>query len=246
LADHIIAEVLLVTGTAFFVKRKSVIRNLKINYYHKKECRISFACLLLARYENKFILIQNNNRPELFGPIGGVFKYYDSAQSFLDEIQFRPQAVGTPRVHNNFRGFIPIENLNKFILWFNKEKDREIESLTREIREELIDELQLPANIFNENPKFKKIKRILEGPFPVKGRDYLQYRQLDIFECVTTDSYTRKIVEYLAITPNAKIALVTSEEINKGRITKNKALIGSYCGFLIGNKRTGPEDTHYD
>ena len=55
--------------------------------FHKK-LRISMAAILDLEHNGKHILIRNRHRHEFFAPIGGVFKYLNTAQPFLDRINF--------------------------------------------------------------------------------------------------------------------------------------------------------------
>lgn len=249
LTDHIIVAILIGAGSALFFNRKLLYRRILIYYYRKKECRISFACLLAIRHDDRYLLIRNFNRPETFGPIGGVYKYYDTAKSFLDSVQYRQQHTVKAREHNDLRGFIPINNLNKMIKWFDKGIDREVESVSREFREEIIEDLKLTNPFLKKGvPKFRFLKKIIEEPHQIEGRDYIQYYRMDLYELLPTDIYNIELTKYLIKESkrNNNIELVTVDEIKKRRTTISKNIIGSYCGFLFSNKRIGNVDVHYD
>lgn len=247
--DHIIVAILLALGSGILYKRKIIWRKIKCYLYRQKECRISFACLLKVKNGDKYLLIRNHNRPEVFGPIGGVYKYHSTAKPFLDKLPFRPQHSGNSRVDNDIRGFIPIENLNDFIKWFDKGDDREVECVTRELQEELVADIKLKTSLVTkEIPKFRIINKVNEGPYVIKERDYVQFRRLDIYELIPDDNYTKELITYLTeqSKTNDNIEWVTADEIKKRRMSNSRKVIGGYCGYLIGKKRIGGEDIHYD
>jgi hypothetical protein len=249
-AGEIISTVLISIASILFYKRKILIRKLKCLLYKNQECRVSFACMLRLRYEDKYLLIKNYNRPELYGAIGGVYKYYSTAIPLLDSLFFRPQH-NTARAKNDLRGFIPINKLNAFIDWFNKRLDREeLDCLTRKLKEELILDAHITDNQIttHANPKYRLLHKIEEGPYKVNEMGYVQYRHLSVYDLLADDDYTNILINYLVEQSkiNDNILLVTSDEIKKRRAYSSNKLIGSHCGYLIGEKRTGTEDVHYN
>jgi len=247
LIDHFIVAIFVFLFGIVSYNRKKVYRNIVAYLNIRKECRVSFSCLLKINTENKYIIIRNLNRPEIFGPIGGVYKYFDTAYSFLSSIDFRPHQIGD-KFLNDLRGFIPIEKLNKLVTWFNKGIDREIECITREIKEELIDEIGIPDfNLKKYTPKFRKVKLITEGPYIIKNKNYLQYRHIELYELISNNSENGKFVKMLieVSLKNNNIKIVTLEEIKNRRVNDSRELIGTYCGYLYSNKRNGEEDIHY-
>ena len=59
--------------------------------FRKKKVRISAASVLRLTCDGKYLLVRNLHRQESFGPFGGVYKYYSTAQDALSEFNFVPQ-----------------------------------------------------------------------------------------------------------------------------------------------------------
>ncbi|MFA6272682.1 MAG: hypothetical protein WC693_06365 [Patescibacteria group bacterium] len=200
------------------------------------------AAILKICSDNRYILIRNHHRPEVFGPIGGVYEYYPSASNQLDQCGFIPQ-VRDQDMQNDLRGFLKGKYLPSFMRWFLSGKNREVEPLTRELKEEL-EEIGLTeeANAIRAF-QYEFIKTIYEGPDKVPGADYLQFRCFWIFQLCPRDPEGLKLSERLfrEVEHNHDLIAVTAAEIAARRATSGQ-VIGSHTGYLIGDKRTGPEE----
>ncbi len=98
-------------------------------FCRNSKLRVSIAAILKLCSNNRYVLIRNHHRPEVFGPIGGVYEYYPSASDQLDQCGFIPQ-VRDQDMKNDLRGFLKAKYLPSFMRWFLSGKNREVEHLT--------------------------------------------------------------------------------------------------------------------
>lgn len=212
--------------------------------YPNTEIRVSFSAFLRVHEGGKYILVRNLHRPELFGPFGGVYKFYDGASHRLDELSFRPQDLGeTGDMRNDLRGFLPRKNLARLLKWFDKNVDRESprECLLRELREELI-ETKLPNLWPPSQLEVKLVRRVQEGPEKVPGRSYTQFRVFEVYDLVGHNPEYYSLLERLKqINKDApNVVVADSSDIVCGRCDDGR-VIGNHVLYLLGKKRTRPE-----
>jgi hypothetical protein len=215
----------------------------------KKKVRISVASVLRLTCDGKYLLVRNLQRQESFGPFGGVYKYYSTAQDALSEFNFVPQKsaerVAQDR-KNDLRGFVLGKDFVSFIRWFRSQKDRETSNLIRELKEELTESKLLKKySHLLDKLEFKLVRTIKEHLMTVPGASYSQFRWLDIYDLVLNDigqEFLESIFENAK--GNTNLLIVTAEEIDKGRAATGD-LIGSHVGFLLHGSRTRPEDTPF-
>jgi len=212
------------------------------------EIRVSFSALFRILDGGHYVLVRNLHRPELFGPFGGVFKFYEGGRSRLDELLFRPQEVGyTDDMRNDLRGFLPRKNLSKMLKWFDQHCDREsaAECLSRELREEL-KEIRLSNLHPPRHLEVKKVRRIEEGPEEVPARSYTQFRIFDVYDISFQDAEWLSFFKELKkiSKSSSDLILADSSDIVLGRCNDGR-VIGNHCCYLIGNKRTRPEAPHF-
>lgn len=213
-----------------------------------QKVRVSVSALLRICDSDRYVLIRNVHRPELFGPIGGVYKYKERSRPFLDRIDFQPQVFAPrDRTDSDLRGFIPCRSLSAFAKWFASGADRETADacLRREIREELSEanvsreELQVLLTAIGDS--FELVRTVIEGPERIPDREYLQYRILHVFDL--DDSRKRASVadRFSALSrTNENITIVSAQEIRRGRQAGGK-VIGHHAGYLIASIRLRPE-----
>lgn len=246
----IIGGIIVVIIIASITHRESLIRYLRcILIYHNKELRVSMAAILKISREGYYILIRNIHRPEVFGPFGGVYKFYESSSVELNQCNFRPQTPNDKLpgiMKNDLRGFIPCKDFAKFMRWFNSGKDRELDCLTRELKEELRQIGLKEVSEKVEIPKFRLIRTVQEGPNVVPGYSYLQFRLINVYEFISDDPNGQEITDLLFENAehNPNLLVVTDNEIIKRR-ARNKQIIGAYTGYLFSQKRTGPEEAPF-
>lgn len=208
--------------------------------YRNKSLRISMAAVLRVSDGSRLLLIKNRQRPESFGPLGGVIKFYASAK-LEDRFEFQSQSKRSD-LGDDLRGFLPARNFYAFMKWFRSKQDREVESVTRELVEELreiyLDEL---ANTIQSLP-LSFVRHVHEGVQHVPGTHYYQFRYLEVYELNPTDENGRRLTQELfsAVETNDHLLAVTHREIMRRR-SRSGHLIGVHSGYLVGRKRAGPE-----
>ncbi len=228
--------------------RKNILQRILYGVFKKnKKIRISLSALLRIKNEDKYLLIRNKLRPELFGPIGGSLKYYSQAKTFLDKLEFEAdnfsKYVDSSKLKRDLRGFIPAKNLFKFIAWFETRIEREENCLHRELKEELL-EIKEDKIIQRLNtPEFSLIRQINERPHKIAGKTFLQFRIIRIDEFSDDYANESKIIEQFieAEKNNSDLIWVTSDEIKQGR-DLNGNHIGSHCIYLLSEKKELQED----
>jgi len=200
--------------------------------YRNKTIRVSIASIIKIEYKNKVLLIRNINRPELFSPIGGVNKYFSSAKQFLNKIEWEDEvpkkSIDKESLHKDLRGYIPAKHLFSLLKWYLSAKDREENSLYREIKEEL-NEIGLTNVLLDlEIPQFSLLRRISEGPISINGKSYKQFRLFNIYEFSNEYKISTKFESKLIkkVKTNDNLILVDFDEIIQGR-AKSSKLIGS-------------------
>lgn len=230
----------------FLVERVRKARLLTTRVWRRRaEIRVSFSALLCARSGGRFLLVQNFHRPELFGPLGGVYKYRPYARRHLDPLLFRPQDVGPgDDMKNDLRGYLPRRNLLNLLKWFERREDRETETecLLRELREEFAEIgptglPEVPSSI-----PIRLVRRVTEGPERVPGHPYGQFRLFEIYEPVEDDPQAQTFLTRLfdAAGAHNRLIVVNADEIMRGR-SRDSHFVGNYCAYLIGTKRHRPE-----
>lgn len=208
--------------------------------YRNKLLRVSMAAIVRLSDGSGYLLIKNQRRPEFFGPIGGVIKFYTLAR-LEDRFEFQSQSKRSD-LKNDLRGFLPGRNFYKFMQWFRSKQDREVESVTRELIEELqeIGLDNVAANIQALPLSF--VRYVHEGVRPVTNTNYYQFRYLEIYELDPTDENGRMLTQQLfaAAQENSDLLVVTQQEIDRGR-AKTGEPIGIHSNYLIREKRVGSE-----
>jgi hypothetical protein len=207
------------------------------------EIRVSFSALLRILGGGRYVLIRNLHRPEVFAPIGGVFKFYGGARGNLDSLLFRPEDVGPLHdMRNDLRGFLPRKNLGKIIAWFDRHEEREgpTECLGRELKEELREiGLNLPVPSHFE---VRKVRSVEEGPEKVPGRGYMQFRIFEVYDVEATTAECLQFFETLTrlSEKHNDLILADSSDVVSGRCNDGR-VIGHHTAYLCGKKRLRPD-----
>ncbi len=208
------------------------------------EIRISLSALLRVHQGGRYALVQNLHRPELFGPFGGVYKFFDHSLGILDGLPLRQEVVGNSHdMTNDLRGFIPRGRLHALVKWFYKIESRETpdQCLRRELDEELREikassRLRIPDRL-----ELRHVRTIEEGPKRVAGLNCLQFRILQVFDSGGASEAQAFFARLFELSGNHKKLLVANtDEIRRGRARDGRAL-GSHCAYLIGRKPIHPE-----
>jgi len=214
-------------------------------YKRQKEVRVATSAMLRIADGNKYLLVKNLHRPDIFGPFGGVYKCDVEAQALLDRVEFKPQDEPDPiDMKGDLRGFLPRRNLSAFRTWFLDGRDREepITCLRRELKEELE---QIGTSVDHQiidTLRFRLVRRVDEGPAAAVGQPYQQYRMFEVYEIILTSDRVKHFVQELFLLPagNDGLIVVSASEIIKGRAA-NGCQIGQHAAYLLGSKQIRPE-----
>ncbi len=226
-----------------------------LRYYYAK-VRISTAAILLIEDQDGFVLIKSRQRPELYGPIGGVHKFMKPAQAgILNEIEWASDSPTASAEKNNMehdlRGIIRGKFLPTFLEWFCSRKNREGDScVLRELVEEIA-EIGADEEIkfFSHEIRMDYFSCVLEGPFRVIDRSYdAQFRYFEIYRPDMNNEETRQLmVKIISQTKKdgENLILATRDEIKKGRTKNGKKTIASHSAYFFSGKWTGNEPRAY-
>lgn len=222
-----------------------------VTVFRKGDVRISIASLLRLEKDGRFLLIRNPNRPEAYGPIGGVFKYYPMALDQLDKMEFRGRQIhvdGAEDFERDLRGELPATNLPIFLNWFKARQGREEQDC---IRRELREELQLigvPGAIQSvaERLSFSLVRRVHEGPFKHANLPIPQFRYFEVFRLVTSAGAEDTIDNLFALAENKPddLLVASTSEIQRLR-ARDGRVIGGHSQYLFSSKWHGAEPPEY-
>lgn len=105
--------------------------------------RLSFAYLFRIKIDNEYFLVQNARGTGKYQPVGGVYKMKPEEAVVLRQKYSASDDDKIPIDESSkldYRIWVPDRFLRKFVRRFDKTNDREqIENLSREFKEELID-----------------------------------------------------------------------------------------------------------
>lgn len=238
-----VLEHLVASGLIAAAKGRGQVRLVAFSAWpRRQELRVSFSSLLRIRRRDRYLLIRNHWRPEQFGPIGGVNKYYGDAEKFLDEIQFEPQVFAAD-MEKDLRGFLPPRCLPRLVRWYRKRDGCETAEacLRRELREEL-QEIGVTALHIPDAIAFRAVREIWEGPRRVLGESYKQFRIFQICDIRTDVDGPRDFVEELwRIAARSEHLLAPSRnEITRGR-AENGGVIGALSEYMFRSRLGRPD-----
>lgn len=202
--------------------------------------------LLRIQDDQRFVLFNSVTRPGSFGPPGGVVKYFPPANAILEELGFQAERRGDRGAdRSDLRGFVPAAKLRPFLRWFDTGAYRECaaECLLRELVEELA-EVDLPSLVASvRSVAHTKVRSVVEGPHPIPGRPFRQYRRFEVYDLVTSDAAALHLVSALLDAGNGEgtplVVVATRESILHGR--HGNALIAPHAALLFGDKRVLPD-----
>ncbi len=211
-------------------------------YLRYSRIRVSCSELLRLHRNERFVLVRNAKRPEQFGPIGGVVRRY-AAEGVDEDLYLKfgfesETAEGEEKY--DLRGFLTGRKLRSFLVWYEKEENRERTCMHRELREEMAEcsiDLAIPPNI-----GFRTVKTVYEGPFFDARTGRHQFRHFRVVEPDMRPEGSRLFWQNFAamIEGNPSITWATSREIQAGR-TRSGERIGNHACFLFQNRRMGDE-----
>ena len=235
----------LITAAIHILERLRRTKFLKYRVWRPNaDMRVVFVAMLRHGESGKYVLVRNFHRPQTFGPLGGVYKYFDAARSEFDRVLFRPEDTG-PDMTNDLRGYLPRKNLSWIDKWFRRRVDRESpsECLRRELGEELKEiglstRLVVPTSL-----QFRHVRTVSEGPVKATGRPCLQYRVFEVFEPIYTSSSALTFFNNLtaAAATHPDLLLATSDEVLSRRVRDGRSP-GPQAAYLVGRRRVSADD----
>lgn len=210
--------------------------------YRSKELRVSLASLLRIEKGGKFLLVRSRHRREAYGPYGGVFKYYRTADCDLDRVEFKTDHVDD--IERDLRGYLPARYFPAFLNWFKARYGREEQDcLRREMREEL-QEIQAPVSVAAavERLSFTLVRRVHEGPIQHANLREPQFRYFEVYRpALETDA--AQVVDTLfgmVETHPSELLVASVDEIKRLRADDGR-VIGGHTQYLLSSKWHGVE-----
>lgn len=212
--------------------------------FPNRNVRVSMAYLFRIEIDGKYLLITNMTRGHIT-PIGGAYKYFESAKSFLRSIKAQDAVEADKDLYpekytNDLRLLFPLKELKSFLHWFDSGIGREYDPL-REFYEELIDTQLLPNSTL-----FKKMNYTKYATFRVfnkynNSKKYYSIYHFDIFNIDLTKKQSEFVKEQ--ILSSVKISrvegkihnglfLVTKDEIDQKRLLTGLEL-GSNVEYIL-------------
>lgn len=197
-----------------------------------KPLRISFASLIRIKVDNKYFLIKSK-RFNLWQPVGGVYKYFDS--ELRRRFGLQDDIGGFKRVESNeLRLSFSKEKIFKslsFMKWFDSRLGREI-SPDREFREELIDSNILDRELFKE-VHFEFIERSFELSFSQKFQVW-ELKAFEVFDLKLSESQHNQI-RNLITSESSNFLLMAKKEIDHDGFSseENELRIGGQTKYIL-------------
>lgn len=199
-------EFIIIIGSYLLGKFKGWKYGLKLKLFEifkpNLEIRLSPSYLYRIQINNKYLLVKNRNR-DIFQPVGGVYKYFDSAKNFLNEIEFKVDNkinIDTTS-EKDLRIRIKAKYISKFLDWFYSNKDRETD-FYREFKEELLDKniLSCKFNKIKMN-KLKSIKNTIEYSefykmYEIKPKDIIEIEYTEDQYIELKELYSKSSTDY--------------------------------------------------
>lgn len=155
--------------------------------YRNQDIRVSLSYLYKIKCKDKYLLVKNRKFAEQYQPVGGVYKYYNTAFDKFNKfgvVEYNG-FNHEKEYDNDLRVKVPSKNLTKFIDWFRSREDRELDPV-REFYEELIAPGYLPKDKFAYfNYRFLK-----EKVTPIKYSMHFKCNEIliyNIYELLPTE-----------------------------------------------------------
>lgn len=175
--------------------------------------RISFAYLYRIKVENKYFLIKNERGTNKFQPVGGVYKFKENEKIQLKnlfQIKDDDKIPIDESSRDDYRLRMENKYLRRFVKRFDNKAEREnLENLSREFKEEMID-----TGIINWNCiSYRFCGRHMTD---VKYSDHFQTYELllaDVVELIPTKEQEDDLKNLMKQTSN-KFCFATAEEIS--------------------------------
>lgn len=200
-------------------------------WYRNKEVRMSLAYLFLIDIDNKRLLIKGN-RINQFQPIGGVFQYYNSFDSKIEEWKIQNAPNEQFYENRDLRIIVPAKNVVPIIDWFYSKKNREI-TVHREFIEELVNQGPLELQDLN-SVEFEYLRTEQTN---LEMKPYFNMLELNIYEIYRVNILDLEVLDKLrqVAVVNDKFYLVSTDDIKKENVVINEVSnkIGNHTKLVI-------------
>lgn len=195
--------------------------------------RISFASLIRIKIDDKYVLIKSRRFSDLWQPVGGVYKFFDSNIRIDFGLQ-DDNGLFKESDPNELRLSFPPDKIYRvfdFMKWFDSRRGREI-SPDREFREELLDQNILNADLFKE-VHFEFIQRHFQLALSGKFKLW-ELMAFEIFELKLSDLQKNQIKDVLK-TDRKDVILLTKNEIDHDgfKLDGNDFRIGGQTKYIL-------------
>lgn len=209
----IAAAVVAASAAAYPVRHRLWTMVQAATLYRTTKIYFSFAYLYRIRTRSgHYLLVRHKDNAE-FQPVGGVFKFHDSAElrARFNSLTVSPMKFNEPHRKQDLRGFVCGKNLPALVKWFDSKDDREVAPL-REFYEELIATHVLDHSVFMYID-FRHVGTV-ESPIFKMDRDDLAYGAFvhEIYDLVPTPAQADAL-EALRGGSHSGICFVTEDDI---------------------------------
>ena len=180
--------------------------------YRNEEIRVSLSYLYRIKNKDKYLLVKNRKITGQYQPVGGVYKYYSTAEKYFNKLGVN-QHIGfnyEDEFKNDLRVKVPSKNLNKFIKWFHSREDRELDPI-REFYEELI----LPGYLSKSLFAYFDYRYINQVTTKIKKSTHFKCNEIliyTIYELLPTEEQKKELDKMMEISTE-EYKWVTLEEI---------------------------------
>lgn len=216
-----------------YVNRKKIDMILKCyTIYRKQEIRVSLSYLYRIKHKDKYLLVKNRKIAGQYQPVGGVYKYYSTAEKYFVDLGIN-QYIGfnyEDEFKNDLRVKVPSKNLNKFIQWFHSREDRELDPI-REFYEELISTGYLSKDLF----VYFDYRYIRQITTKIKYSNYFKCNEMliyTIYELLPTEAQKKELDKMMEIA-SEEYKWVTLEEVEcMGHTIAGDIRIGEHTMYI--------------
>lgn len=182
--------------------------------------RLSIAYIFKIESQGKYLLVKNTRFDNpTYQPVGGVYKYFypEASANLRDLTIVTDNAIENDHLseHDLRIKMHKRKNLKKFLHWFSKSENREVDPW-REFYEELVMTNILPKAHFN----YMYYKLIGQHFEPIHNDEFYAidtFKYVDVYEPRFANQKQEQALKKLTANPNANYIWATEEEINRKR-----------------------------
>lgn len=220
--------------TAIFINRKNFkLYVLSHTIYYKKYIRASLSYLYKIKCNDKYLLVKNRKIEGQYQPVGGVYKYFESARQNLNKLEVIDCSgfAYEDNFKNDLRIKVPGKSLMKFLKWFESREDRELDPI-REFYEELI-----AKNILNKDTfAYFDYRFVKQERTPIH---YSQHYKTDeiiiytIYELIPNPKQEEELKKIIAIESDYYKWFTCSEIEQLGHTEQGDFRIGEHSKYIL-------------